>query len=42
MEFIDFQAEVDDSESNNLELYFVENDEDKNFVDDSQEDRIIS
>ena len=37
MEFIDFQAEVDDSDNDNLELDFVENDEDKNFVDNKQE-----
>ena len=38
MEFIDFQAEVDDSDNDNLELGFVENDEDKNFVDNKQEE----
>ena len=38
MEFIDFQAEVDDSDNDNLELDFVENDEDKNFVDISQKE----
>ena len=38
MEFIDFQAEVDDSDNDNLELDFVENDEDKNFADISQKE----
>ena len=37
MEFIDFQAEVHDSDNYNLELDFVENDEDKNFVDSQKE-----
>ena len=36
MEFIDFQAEVDDSDNDNLEHHFVENDGSKNFVNDSQ------
>ena len=36
MEFIDFQAEVDDSDNGNLEHDFVENDGSKNFVNDSQ------
>ena len=36
MEFIDFQAEVDDSDNCNLEHDFVENDGSKNFVNDSQ------
>ena len=38
MEFIDFQAEVDDNDNDSLGLNFVENDEDKNFVDGSQEE----
>ena len=36
MEFIDFQAEVDDSDNDNLEHDFVENNGSKNFVNDSQ------
>ena len=42
MEFIDFQPEVDDSDNDNLELDFVENDEGKCLVDDSQEESGIS
>ena len=42
MEFIDFQPEVDDSDNDSLELDFVENDEGKCLVDDSQEKSGIS
>ena len=41
MEFIDFQAEVEDDDNdtanNNLELGFAKNEEDKNFVNDSRQ-----
>ena len=38
MEFIDFQAKVDDSDDDNLELDFVKIEEHKNFGDNTQEE----
>ena len=38
MEFIDFQAKVDDSDNDKLKLDFVKIDEHKNFGDNTQEE----